>query len=435
MVFDTGSGHVIVPSVLCDSETCKLHSRYNVALSGVAKEIDSDGTILTPGAARDQVTIGFGTGEVQGQFASERICLGVIGTATQGSRGSARASSTGNSPECVDMRIIMATDMSEEPFAAFTFDGVLGLGLESLAMAPEYSFFSMFARSAVLESPRFGVYLADADDDFSEISFGGHNPDRVKSDISWSSIPDPDLGHWQARVMRLRVGNDVWDFCDDGTCRLVVDTGTSLITTPSSIFDQLQDTLTASVQDPPEHEGRVDCRKTIGHVLYFDLDGGGTLELLPQDYTRPSIFIDGDDEGAVLKATELLSDDVPHRGEEARSHRATGVGPPASDISSSWNTSVGGDPDSVQRQSKMRCLPTLMAVDLPAPLGPKMFILGEPVLRKYYTVYDWHQKRVGFALAKHRTNEEETMEIGRMNEEQVGGPLLDDDLLSTMIFN
>merc|ERR1712048_1303135 len=50
------------------------------------------------------------------------------------------------------------------------------------------------------------------------------------------------------------------------------------------------------------------------------------------------------------------------------------------------------------------CHPTLMPMDLPEPLGPKLFILGEPVLRKYYTVYDWKHKRVGFGLARQEKN-------------------------------
>jgi len=45
-----------------------------------------------------------------------------------------------------------------------------------------------------------------------------------------------------------------------------------------------------------------------------------------------------------------------------------------------------------------------MAVKLPEPLGPKLFILGEPILHRYYTVYDWEQKKVGFALANSQQN-------------------------------
>merc|ERR1719210_2109270 len=50
----------------------------------------------------------------------------------------------------------------------------------------------------------------------------------------------------------------------------------------------------------------------------------------------------------------------------------------------------------------LRCLPTMMTLDLPEPLGPKLFILGEPVLRKYYTVYDGHRMQVGIGRARHR---------------------------------
>lgn len=42
-----------------------------------------------------------------------------------------------------------------------------------------------------------------------------------------------------------------------------------------------------------------------------------------------------------------------------------------------------------------------MVMDLPEPIGPKLFILGEPVLKKFYTVYDAEKKRIGFGRAKH----------------------------------
>mmetsp|Transcript_21515 Transcript_21515/g.49021 ORF Transcript_21515/g.49021 Transcript_21515/m.49021 type:complete len:81 (-) Transcript_21515:92-334(-) len=42
-----------------------------------------------------------------------------------------------------------------------------------------------------------------------------------------------------------------------------------------------------------------------------------------------------------------------------------------------------------------------MSMELPAPIGPKLFVLGEPVLRKYYTVYDGQRLRVGVGRARH----------------------------------
>merc|ERR1719152_562414 len=58
----------------------------------------------------------------------------------------------------------------------------------------------------------------------------------------------------------------------------------------------------------------------------------------------------------------------------------------------------------------LMCRSLLLPIDMKAPIGPKMFVWGEPVLRRYLTVYDLAQKRIGFSLA-------------RQPEQPSGGPL------------
>lgn len=390
VVFDTGSGHVVLPSVHCHSETCLLHRRYDSQQSAVSQEVDYDGSPVAPGAPRDQITVAFGTGEVTGQFARDRLCMGtdrLTGGAEEAATAEAASSSappaTGRREEgdepCIDMRIVMATEMSYEPFASFTFDGVLGLGLDGLALAPEFSLFGVLAGSGTLAYPSFGVFLADSDDEFSEISFGGHNPERADSHIDWAPVPNPELGYWQVRVLAIRVGGVTLDYCNDGTCRAVVDTGTSLIAVPEGFAEQLQDELSQGLEQPTlTTNGVVDCREAAGRLLEFDIEGA-TLTLTPGDYARPSIqTAEGESDDSVASATAALEAAKPLPGAGAEAARQA-----------------------------TRCRPTLMPIDLPEPLGPKLFIWGEPVLRKYYTTYDWRHKRIGFGLALHAEPEDD----------------------------
>merc|ERR1719469_1603998 len=71
----------------------------------------------------------------------------------------------------------------------------------------------------------------------------------------------------------------------------------------------------------------------------------------------------------------------------------------------------GGQGELDAEQVRRFCSPRFMPVRLPAPVGPKLFILGEPVLQRYYTVYDWANHRVGFSLANTRRNTMDPSEI------------------------
>lgn len=359
VVFDTGSGHLILPSMYCHTDACKAHRRYKRSASFTADDIDGNGQPVVAGRPRDQVSISFGTGEVTGVFVEDEMCFGRSGAALPS--GDALLEEYGgggpmdpSSENCVRMRFIAATDMSEDPFKDFVFDGVLGLGLNSLSQTPAFNFLDvasgLLRERGSEHSKTFGIFLATHDQETSQITMGGWAEHHTHEAVQWSPVLEPEHGHWLLEIKALRVNGETLPYCNEG-CKAVVDSGTSLLSVPTPFFPEIYGLLKHSaslegecISQSPQLEVELD-----GFTM--TLDGGDFAHL---EERRPT-------------------------------------SKPA------WGSS--GE-DNTSRQD-MFCKPVLMVMDLPEPIGPKLFILGEPVLKKYYTIYDAEQQRIGFSRARH----------------------------------
>jgi len=368
VVFDTGSSHIVVPSLGCPNETCKEHKQYDLEASSTGVAINGDGSAVPEDELCDQVTIGYGTGSVKGEFASDQVCPG-------------EASLQHKTP-CIDVSIVIAVEMTNNPFRSFNFDGIFGLALDSLAMTPDFSFLTRLAGSHSDAEQQFGVFLTHEEfGEQSEIALGGYNPNKVLTPLKWAPIAKADMGYWQVYIKEVRIDGKVLPGCEDGTCRGIVDTGTSHIGVPGPELRHLVDHLSLDVHDPV-----VDCRKLEGVSLEFVLGHELTLKLEPSDYMRPLSLERGMNVG--------LSNGKPVL-----------AGLRGDNTNSSQSSDQQMVTDGSGQVAKLRtCTPRMMPVNLPAPLGPKLFILGEPVLQKYYTVYDVAQKRVGFGLSANSEN-------------------------------
>jgi len=346
VVFDTGSGHLIVPSSRCASESCALHRRYERNASSSAVDLDHDGNEVSASAEeRDQVSVAFGTGEVVGEFSREKVCF-------------LRHAGEADSRDCIQDRVVFATEMTEEPFSHFEFDGILGLGLESLALDPEFSFMGQWTRLNKALDSSFGVFVSQHDDVASEITFGGFDSRRTEGELHWASVHRPDMGYWQLQIKNITIGGEPLELCQTGDCVAIADTGTSLLGVPKDASQNLHWLLARTVDDDP---AEMDCRNHPGPDIVFDL-GGFEVVLTSEDYSRPAGL------RVVTNATN---------------------------------------------ETQFICRAQLLPVDEGPALGPKVWILGEPVLRKYYSAYDWGNSRIGFArsiqpvvtsdgLSKHR---------------------------------
>jgi len=364
VVFDTGSGHLFIPSSKCKDEACVSHRQYDRNLSESAIDCDHDGTRASKLEDRDQVSIAYGTGEVVGEFAREVVCVETSSNNVPNEYVSASGTNKSKPAQCTRLRVILARKMSSEPFGLFKFDGVLGLGLKGLALDPEFHFFGQMAKRQQI-APIFSFFMSRTDAVKSEITFGGYDAKRTASPLVYVPVDSPKQGYWRVKIHGVRVGDQRVPICDDGACTAIVDTGTSLLGVPTDAFETLlsltarrlsaemlvaAEYKSAAQEDYMQGEG-VDCRRVPGPPLTFEM-GDFEVTLNAEDYSRP----------VPTQMKGFLKDDP--------------------------------------NATAPVCRATLLPVNMPT-LGKLVFIWGEPILRKYYTSYDLDGERIGFATAAH----------------------------------
>lgn len=78
------------------------------------------------------------------------------------------------------------------------------------------------------------------------MTLGGIDKSLAKSDIKYYDIDGKD--YWALRAEKILIGDEDLNLCPDG-CKLLFDTGTSLVTAPSSHLRQILPVLEDSVPD------------------------------------------------------------------------------------------------------------------------------------------------------------------------------------------
>jgi len=268
VVFDTGSGNLMVPSTYCRSRACTMHRRFDRKKSMTAEDIQADGTHVQDGAARDQITVTFGTGEITGFFFTDDMCIGSV---------------------CSNVNFVGATGETDDPFTSFQFDGVLGLALNRMSQSHEFNIMDRFITNRALKKPLFSVFLSDSEVENSEITFGDVKEEHMATPMFWEPV-SRDSGYWQVQIADITIGNKKQEICKN--CQVAVDTGTSQLAGPSDVIETLSNRL-----DVKHDCSNYDKLPLLGFVM-----GDHILNLKPQDY------VDKSGDGCEVS---LMSLDVP----------------------------------------------------------------------------------------------------------------------------
>uniref|UniRef100_A0A8I3PE23 renin n=1 Tax=Canis lupus familiaris TaxID=9615 RepID=A0A8I3PE23_CANLF len=304
VVFDTGSANLWVPSTRCSPlyTACEIHCLYDSSESSSYME---NGTTFT---------IRYGSGKVKGFLSQDMVTVGGI-TVTQ--------------------MFGEVTELPLIPFMLAKFDGVLGMGFPAQAVGGVTPVFDHILSQGVLKEEVFSVYYSRNSHLLGgEVVLGGSDPQYYQGNFHYVSISK--TGSWQIKMKGVSVRSATL-VCEEG-CMVVVDTGASYISGPTSSLRLLMDTLGA--QELSTNEYVVNCNQvpTLPDIS-FHL-GGRAYTLTSKDY--------------------VLQD--PYGNEDL-------------------------------------CTLALHGLDVPPPTGP-VWVLGASFIRKFYTEFDRHNNRIGFALAR-----------------------------------
>ncbi|OCF45091.1 saccharopepsin [Kwoniella heveanensis CBS 569] len=245
VVLDTGSSNLWVPSTECSSIACFLHSKYDHSASSTYKKNGTD------------FAIRYGSGSLEGYVSQDTVSIGDL--------------------------VIKKQDFAEatkEPGLAFAFgkfDGILGLGYDTISVNHIVPPFYNMLNQGLLDEPVFSFRLGSSDEDGGEAIFGGIDESAYSGKVSY--VPVRRKGYWEVELEAIKFGGEELELENTGAA---IDTGTSLIVLPTDVAEMLNKEIGA--QKSWNGQYTVDCN-TIDKLpsLSFVFDGK-SYSLKGEDY-------------------------------------------------------------------------------------------------------------------------------------------------------
>lgn len=130
-------------------------------------------------------------------------------------------------------------EATNEPGLAFAFgrfDGILGLGFDTISVNKIVPPFYNMLNQKSLDEPVFAFYLGDSnkEGDDSEATFGGIDKSHYTGELV--KIPLRRKAYWEVDFDAIAFGDNVAELENTG---VILDTGTSLIALPSTLAELL----------------------------------------------------------------------------------------------------------------------------------------------------------------------------------------------------
>ena len=160
-------------------------------------------------------------------------------------------------------------EATEEPGLAFAFgrfDGILGLGYDTISVNHITPPFYNMINQGLIDEPVFAFYIGDEDSE-SEAIFGGVDESHYTGKMV--KLPLRRKAYWEVDLDAITFGQETAELDNTG---VILDTGTSLITLPSTLAELVNKQIGAKKSFTGVYT--VDCSKrSSAPDMTFSLSG------------------------------------------------------------------------------------------------------------------------------------------------------------------
>jgi cathepsin D len=211
VIVDTGSADLWIPSSDCSLTACKKHIQYNPSTS------------LHASSTGESFKIKYGSGSVGGYVFTDSLTLGDFFIPEQR----------------LGTVVSLSKNFEDEPF-----DGILGLGFNSLTALSAKTPLDHLFESMQISSKKFSLFLDHENGKPSELLFNGINENLYTGEFTTLPLSS-DLGYWMVQldgvsVVSLSAQHNQSFFLDfPENNQVIMDTGTTLIMAPKKAAKRL----------------------------------------------------------------------------------------------------------------------------------------------------------------------------------------------------
>ena len=267
----------------------------------------------------------------------------------------------------------------------------MGLSFPNLSTLKYTPIFDSIINRNFLRKNWFSFYLTDVNErSNSQIILGEPDNHLYIGDLNWHKVSEES--YWQVEMDDIYINNKPLKICPDGPCKLVIDTGTSIMTGPSSDLDILLNRL--PLTDCNDISQMPELGFKIGDLLYT---------IKPSEYIifsqrRFSSFLESESESEETKLgkASVANGFKTELGSQSQSQSQNSFKSKANMKFKIKENLLFKSFTKESKTSQNSCKRAFMPLDVDEPRGP-LWVLGDIFLRKYFTVFDRDLKRIGIA--------------------------------------